>query len=317
MVGASPAASPATRSARTGTTGQGRPDADRRQPATAAILRTLDNPTPPMPSFAGLPAGEEDGARRLPRAAATASSLARPLMPSPAGPHGHPGGGAGARDVRPHRGRLRPHELGDDGRAAPPLARARGRPRRSSARATARSTSPPAPATWRSSSRGAWRPAGGRRARTSPRRCSTRARREGAGDHVGVGATRSRCPTPDDELRRRDRRLRRAQLLRPRSRAARDGARGAAGRPGRRARDHDADEAAALDLLPALVRPRRARARQLAGDPDAYTYLPELGQALPGARGARRRAWPRAGLTDVRWILTAGGIIAHPRREVP
>ena len=54
-------------------------------------------------------------------------------------------------------------------------------------------------------------------------------------------------------------------------------------------------------LVPALGR--------LAGDPDAYTYLPssvrrfpapmELGGALAGA-----------GLTDVRWLLTAGGIIA-------
>ena len=45
------------------------------------------------------------------------------------------------------------------------------------------------------------------------------------------------------------------------------------------------------------------------GEPEAYTYLPELGEALPGPRGARRRDGA-AGLGDVRWILTAGGIIA-------
>ena len=52
----SPAASPATRSATTATTGPG-PDltdiADKLP--KAAILRTLENPTAPMPSFAGMP----------------------------------------------------------------------------------------------------------------------------------------------------------------------------------------------------------------------------------------------------------------------
>ena len=40
-------------------------------------------------------------------------------------------------------------------------------------------------------------------------------------------------------------------------------------------------------------------------------HLPaELGQALPGAGGRSPRRWQRAGLSDIRWILTAGGIIA-------
>jgi demethylmenaquinone methyltransferase / 2-methoxy-6-polyprenyl-1,4-benzoquinol methylase len=48
---------------------------------------------------------------------------------------------------------------------------------------------------------------------------------------------------------------------------------------------------------------------KLAGDPEAYSYLPSSVRRFPGPRelGAEMVA---AGLTDVRWILTAGGIIA-------
>jgi demethylmenaquinone methyltransferase/2-methoxy-6-polyprenyl-1,4-benzoquinol methylase len=48
---------------------------------------------------------------------------------------------------------------------------------------------------------------------------------------------------------------------------------------------------------------------RLAGDPDAYTYLPSSVRRFPGPAdlGGRMAA---AGLVDVRWILTAGGIIA-------
>ena len=56
---------------------------------------------------------------------------------------------------------------------------------------------------------------------------------------------------------------------------------------------------------------------KLAGDPDAYAYLPSSVKRFPDPRGARARAWPRAGLTDVRWILTAGGIIALHVGTVP
>ena len=54
-------------------------------------------------------------------------------------------------------------------------------------------------------------------------------------------------------------------------------------------------------LIPALGR--------LTGDPDAYTYLPSSVKRFPGpeALAARMQA---AGLVDVRWVLTAGGIIA-------
>src|SRR5829696_8731154 len=55
---------------------------------------------------------------------------------------------------------------------------------------------------------------------------------------------------------------------------------------------------------------------KVAGDPDAYVYLPNSVKRFPGpeALGARMAA---AGLTDVRWILTAGGIIAIHAGMVP
>jgi demethylmenaquinone methyltransferase / 2-methoxy-6-polyprenyl-1,4-benzoquinol methylase len=46
-----------------------------------------------------------------------------------------------------------------------------------------------------------------------------------------------------------------------------------------------------------------------AGDPDAYTYLPSSVRRFPNARGLGA-AMAAVGLVDVRWILTAGGIIA-------
>jgi demethylmenaquinone methyltransferase/2-methoxy-6-polyprenyl-1,4-benzoquinol methylase len=48
---------------------------------------------------------------------------------------------------------------------------------------------------------------------------------------------------------------------------------------------------------------------KLADEPEAYTYLPSSVKRFPGPQslGAELVA---AGLTDVRWILTAGGIIA-------
>jgi demethylmenaquinone methyltransferase/2-methoxy-6-polyprenyl-1,4-benzoquinol methylase len=48
---------------------------------------------------------------------------------------------------------------------------------------------------------------------------------------------------------------------------------------------------------------------RLAGDADAYTYLPSSVRRFPGPAelGAKLAA---AGLVDVRWVLTAGGIIA-------
>jgi demethylmenaquinone methyltransferase/2-methoxy-6-polyprenyl-1,4-benzoquinol methylase len=54
-------------------------------------------------------------------------------------------------------------------------------------------------------------------------------------------------------------------------------------------------------VVPALGR--------LAGDPDAYTYLPSSVKRFPAPEELARRM-AGAGLGDVRWILTAGGIIA-------
>jgi demethylmenaquinone methyltransferase/2-methoxy-6-polyprenyl-1,4-benzoquinol methylase len=47
----------------------------------------------------------------------------------------------------------------------------------------------------------------------------------------------------------------------------------------------------------------------LAADPEAYTYLPSSVKRFP-APEALASTLARAGLSDVRWILTAGGIIA-------
>jgi demethylmenaquinone methyltransferase/2-methoxy-6-polyprenyl-1,4-benzoquinol methylase len=48
---------------------------------------------------------------------------------------------------------------------------------------------------------------------------------------------------------------------------------------------------------------------RLAGDSDAYSYLPASVRRFPSPDGLAA-AMTRAGLTEVRWILTAGGIIA-------
>jgi demethylmenaquinone methyltransferase/2-methoxy-6-polyprenyl-1,4-benzoquinol methylase len=54
-------------------------------------------------------------------------------------------------------------------------------------------------------------------------------------------------------------------------------------------------------VVPALGR--------VAGDPDAYTYLPSSVRRFPSPRELAERL-VAAGLEDVRWVLTAGGIIA-------
>jgi demethylmenaquinone methyltransferase/2-methoxy-6-polyprenyl-1,4-benzoquinol methylase len=48
---------------------------------------------------------------------------------------------------------------------------------------------------------------------------------------------------------------------------------------------------------------------QLAGDPDAYSYLPSSVRRFPGPRELAARM-DSAGLAGIRYILTAGGIIA-------
>jgi demethylmenaquinone methyltransferase/2-methoxy-6-polyprenyl-1,4-benzoquinol methylase len=54
-------------------------------------------------------------------------------------------------------------------------------------------------------------------------------------------------------------------------------------------------------IVPALGR--------VAGDPDAYTYLPASVKRFPDARGVAE-VKVSVGLRDVGWLLTAGGIIA-------
>jgi demethylmenaquinone methyltransferase / 2-methoxy-6-polyprenyl-1,4-benzoquinol methylase len=48
---------------------------------------------------------------------------------------------------------------------------------------------------------------------------------------------------------------------------------------------------------------------RLAGDPDAYDYLPSSVKRFPGPRELAGEL-AATGLRDVRWVLTAGGIIA-------
>jgi len=48
---------------------------------------------------------------------------------------------------------------------------------------------------------------------------------------------------------------------------------------------------------------------RFAGDPDAYSYLPSSVRRFPNTRGLGA-AMAAVGLVDVRWLITAGGIIA-------
>ena len=101
-------------------------DQDRRAPAAPGNRAHAGQPDG-ADAVVQEPAAEEvQRGRRLPVAAQVASrdglrSRHRLRV-------GSSGGGAGALDVRPHRRRLRPAEHGDDGRPAPSLALARGRP---------------------------------------------------------------------------------------------------------------------------------------------------------------------------------------------
>ena len=54
---------------------------------------------------------------------------------------------------------------------------------------------------------------------------------------------------------------------------------------------------------------------RVAGDPDAYSYLPNSVRRFPDARGLGA-AMAAVGLVNVRWLLTAGGIIAIHAGEV-
>jgi demethylmenaquinone methyltransferase / 2-methoxy-6-polyprenyl-1,4-benzoquinol methylase len=55
---------------------------------------------------------------------------------------------------------------------------------------------------------------------------------------------------------------------------------------------------------------------RLAGDPDAYTYLPSSVRRFPGPE-ALAGELAATGLADVRWIVTAGGIVTLHTGTVP
>ena len=192
---------------------------------------------------------------------------------------------------------------------------ARGGPRRARARRSARSTWRRAPATWRSSSP-ARRPTGQVVGMDFSEEMLELARgkapglefeagnalelpyADGAFDAATVGFGARNFADLDRGLREM------ARVVRP-------------GRPGRRAGDHDAAAPAAVVVLPALVRPRRARPRPAGGRFRRLHVSAQLGAAFPRPGGARRASWRRPGSTDVRWILTAGGIIAIHCGTVP
>jgi len=54
----------------------------------------------------------------------------------------------------------------------------------------------------------------------------------------------------------------------------------------------------------------------LAGDPDAYTYLPESVRSFPSPRGLAEKM-DAAGLERIRWTVLAGGIIAIHSAAAP
>ena len=141
------------------------------------------------------------------------------------------------------------------------------------------------------------RPAARWSAATSPRRCSTRARAQGAGRCASSGPTRSRCPTPTTASTRR--RSASARATSPTSSAGCARWRASCARAGAWwcSRSRTPTRPPLSRFYRALVRPAscpRARAR-LAGDRRRLQLPAELGAALPrpGRAGA---AMERAGL---------------------
>ena len=235
-----------------------------------------------------------------------------------------PGAGAGLEaaqvrsDVRPHRGGLRRDEHAHDRRVAPPLARARRRLARVGpgsrvldvatgtgdlAFELARRVTPGGEVVGSDFSEAMLA-----RARAGRKAAAARERRFEWADALAL-------PYADDYLRRRDGRLRRAQLLRSRTRPRRAGTRRATRRAAWWSWSSPADARTAVALLPLLVRPRRAgsaaaRSRRARTADGAATTLPaELGRPLSGAGGAGRELRARR-LGAIRYLLTAGGIIA-------
>ena len=145
--------------------------------------------------------------------------------------------------------------------------------------------------------------------RTSRRGCSTRARAEGRRAALGVGATRSRSPTRTTRFD--------AATVGFGARNFSDLDRGLAEmarvvRPGGRVvvLEITTPQRPPLSKFFSIWFDRIVPALgKVAGDPDAYTYLPNSVKRFPGPE-ALGGAMARGGPDDVRWILTAGGIIA-------
>ena len=133
--------------------------------------------------------------------------------------------------------------------------------------------------------------------------------REGARDRLASRATRWRCPSPT--TRSTPPRSASARATSPTSAAAWRRWRAWCARaaawwcwrsPRPSARRCRGSSALWFDrVVPQLGR--------VAGDPDAYDYLPSSVRRFPGPEGLAAQM-AAAGLRDVRWILTAGGIIA-------
>ena len=276
----------------------------------AAIARTLVNPTAPMPSFANLQQTQPDKFNAM---VAFLGQLKGDRSPPGAKGMGRAPGTLEEPQVRAMFDRIASfYDVMNSVMTAGLHHRWRRRAAdlRRSARAAARSTWRPARATSRSSSAGVSGRSGEVVGSDFSEEMLDAARGARRPACASSGATRSTLPYDDGALRRRDRRLRRAQLLRPRPRARRDGACRAPRRPRRRARDHDAAAPAAFNVLSGVVRSHRA------AHGTSHRRLRRLQLPARARCGASRRprAWPprwRApGLRDIRWILTAGGIIA-------
>ena len=228
----------------------------------------------------------------------------------------HAAGAAGAGDVRPHRARLRPDELGDDRRDAPPLARAGGRPGGAVGPATSALDVATGTGDLAIELAGRVGPGGRVVGLDFSESMLALARREGAVDLASRPGNALELPYADGEFD--------AATVGFGARNFSDLPRGLAEmarvvRPGGRVvvLEITTPQRPPLSwffrlwfdrVVPALGR--------LAGDPDAYSYLPSSVRRFPGPRelGAELR---RAGLVDVRWVLTAGGIIAIHAGTVP
>ena len=191
-------------------------------------------------------------------------------------------------------GRLRPDEHGDDRRAAPPLAAARGRSRRGAARRPGARRRDRHRRSGARARRGGWPRTARWSAPTSPSGCSSWRATKAAGRRrssrfASRPPTRSRCPFADGGFD--------AATVGFGARNFSDLARGlremtpgrAARRPGGGARDHDADAGRRCRLLRAVVRPRRAGAGARRRRPPGVQLPAELGQALPGPGASSQR----------------------------